>query len=132
MLSAEWRRENIRYEGDNNLIRDTPWKVDTDLLPLRLWLKAGQIDALLEHWMVRQRASQIAGNGTESDAHSTFTVTNLRLSLPLVPQRLSASLGVYNIFDRDFRFHNTDLNGAPRVALFYPQRTLIVQGQLRF
>ena len=132
MLSAEWRRENIRYEGDNNLIRDTPWKVDTDLLPLRLWLKAGQVDALMEHWMVRQRASQIAGNGAESDAHSTFTVTNLRLSLPLVPQRLSASLGVYNIFDRDFRFHNTDLNGAPRVSLFYPQRTLIVQGQLRF
>ncbi|HOY00638.1 FecR domain-containing protein [Zoogloea sp.] len=132
LLSAEWRRENIRYEGGNKLVRDTPWKVDTDLLPLRLWLKTGRAEVLLEHWLVRQRASQIASTGAESDARSTFTVTNLRLSLPLVPQRVNASLGVYNLFDRDFRFHNTDLNGAPRVSLFYPQRTLMLQGQLHF
>jgi hypothetical protein len=43
---------------------------------------------------VRQRASQISGDGSESEARSTFTVTNLRLSLPLLPQRLSASLGI--------------------------------------
>lgn len=133
-LSAEWRHESIRYEGQDGLVRDTPYKVTTDLLPLRLWLKAGPADALLEHWMVRQRASQIAGAITtsESEARSTFSVTNLRFSVPLVEHRLSASLGVYNLFDRQFRFHNTDLNGDPRVPLFYAQRTLMLQGQLRF
>ncbi|MCA0186146.1 MAG: FecR domain-containing protein [Proteobacteria bacterium] len=133
-LSAEWRHESIRYEGQDGLVRDTPYKVSTDLLPLRLWLKTGPADALLEHWLVRQRASQVAGDigGNESGARSTFSVTNLRFSVPLVEHRLSASLGVYNLFDRQFRFHNTDLNGDPRVPLFYAQRTLMLQGQLRF
>ena len=133
-LSAEWRHESIRYEGQEGLVRDTPYKVTTDLLPLRVWLKTGPADALLEHWVVRQRASQIAGSITtsESEARSTFSVTNLRVSVPLVEHRLSASLGVYNLFDRQFRFHNTDLNGDPRVPLFYAQRTLMLQGQLRF
>ena len=132
LLSAEWRHETIRYDAGDGLLRDTPWKVATDQLPLRLWLKTGPVDTLLEHWVVRQRASQIAGDGSAADARSTFTVSNLRLSLPVLPQRLSTSLGVYNLFDRDFRFHNTDLNGDPRVALFYPRRTLMLQAQLRF
>lgn len=132
LLSAEWRHETIRYDAGDSLLRDTPWKVATDQLPLRLWLKTGPVDTLLEHWVVRQRASQIAGDGSAAEARSTFTVSNLRLSLPVLPQRLSTSLGVYNLFDRDFRFHNTDLNGDPRVALFYPRRTLMLQAQLRF
>jgi hypothetical protein len=41
----------------------TPLEVDTDLLPLRLWLKAGQAEVLLEHWLVRQRANQISTSG---------------------------------------------------------------------
>jgi hypothetical protein len=38
--------------------------VATDLLPC-LWLKTGPVDTLLEHWVVRQRASQISGDGSE-------------------------------------------------------------------
>lgn len=132
LFSAEWRHETIHYEGNNELLRDTPYRIATDLLPLRLWLKTGPVDTLFEHWMVRQRASQIASDGSGADARSTFTVSNLRLSTPVIPQRLNASLGIYNLFDRNFRFYNTDLNGDPRVALFYPRRTLMLQAQLHF
>jgi hypothetical protein len=110
--------------------------VRTDLVPLRLWLKTGPADVLIENWAVRQHASQFDSrlNGAGSDLHagSTFSTTNLRVSMPIVSNRLTATLGLYNVFDRQFRFHNTDLNGDPKVPLFYPQRTALLQGHFRF
>lgn len=130
-LSAEWRHEETQTELNTDL-RGLPYKVRTDLVPLRLWLKTGPADVLVENWAVRQHASQLDGAGSEQRASSTFSMTNLRVSMPIVSNRLTATLGLYNVFDRQFRFHNTDLNGDPKVPLFYPQRTALLQGHFRF
>lgn len=134
-LSAEWRHEATQTDA-NPAYRGLPYKVRTDLVPLRLWLKTGPADVLIENWAVRQHASQFDSrlNGAGSDLHagSTFSTTNLRVSMPIVSNRLTATLGLYNVFDRQFRFHNTDLNGDPKVPLFYPQRTALLQAHFRF
>ncbi|MBP8134130.1 MAG: hypothetical protein KAY13_07645, partial [Zoogloea sp.] len=130
-LSAEWRHEATQTDATPNY-RALPYKVRTDLVPLRLWLKTGPADVLVENWAVRQHASQLDGAGSDQRASSTFSTTNLRVSMPIVSNRLTATLGLYNVFDRQFRFHNTDLNGDPKVPLFYPQRTALLQGHFRF
>lgn len=130
-LSAEWRHEATQTEVTPDY-RALPYKVRTDLVPLRLWLKTGPADVLVENWAVRQHASQLDGAGSDQRASSTFSTTNLRVSMPIVSNRLTATLGLYNVFDRQFRFHNTDLNGDPKVPLFYPQRTALLQGHFRF
>lgn len=132
-FSLEWRHEEIKAPGDTAL-RDSfnPYKVRTDLIPARLWIKTGPADTLLEHWTVDQHAALLSSAGSETRAQSKFSVTNLRFSLPMLSNRLTMSLGIYNVFDRQFRFQNTDLNGDPRVPLFYPQRTALLQGNLRF
>ncbi|WP_222862064.1 tetratricopeptide repeat protein, partial [Zoogloea oleivorans] len=130
-LSAEWRHEATQTEVTPDY-RALPYKVRTDLVPLRLWLKTGPADVLVENWAVRQHASQLDGAGSDQRASSTFSMTNLRVSMPIVSNRLTATLGLYNVFDRQFRFHNTDLNGDPKVPLFYPQRTALLQGHFRF
>jgi tetratricopeptide (TPR) repeat protein len=130
-LSAEWRHEETQTELNTDF-RGLPYKVRTDLVPLRLWLKTGPADVLVENWAVRQHAAQLDGAGSDLHAGSTFSTTNLRISMPIVSNRLTATLGLYNVFDRQFRFHNTDLNGDPKVPLFYPQRTALLQGHFRF
>jgi tetratricopeptide (TPR) repeat protein len=130
-LSAEWRHEETQTDANPDY-RGLPYKVRTDLVPLRLWLKSGPADVLVENWAVRQHAAQLDGAGSDLHASSTFSTTNLRVSMPIVSNRLTATLGLYNVFDRQFRFHNTDLNGDPKVPLFYPQRTALLQGHFRF
>ncbi|WP_374481545.1 FecR domain-containing protein [Zoogloea sp.] len=132
-FSVEWRHEEIEGPTDT-VLRDTfsPYKVRTDLIPARLWLKTGPTDTLLEHWTVDQHAALLSSAAGETAARSKFSVTNLRFSVPLASNHLTLSFGIYNIFDRQFRFQNTDLNGDPKVPLFYPQRTALLQGNLRF
>lgn len=132
-LSLEWRHEEIKAREDTSL-RDSfnPYKVRTDLLPTRLWIKTGPADALIEHWTVDQHAALLSSAAGEVPARSKFAVTNLRFSIPVTRNHLTVSLGIYNIFDRHFRFQNTDLNGDPKIPLFYPQRTALLQGNLRF
>lgn len=132
-FSLEWRHEEIKAP-DNTALRDSfnPYKVRTNLIPARLWFKTGPTDTLLEHWTVDQHAALLSSAGSETRAQSKFSVTNLRFSVPMASNRLTLSLGIYNVFDRQFRFQNTDLNGDPRVPLFYPQRTALLQGNLRF
>lgn len=130
-LSAEWRHETTQTDASPDY-RGLPYKVRTDLVPLRLWLKTGPADVLIENWAVRQHASQGDRRGNDQRASTAFSTTNLRISLPVVSNRLTATLGLYNVFDRQFRFHNTDLNGDPKVPLFYPQRTALLQAHFRF
>ncbi|WP_079434796.1 FecR domain-containing protein [Zoogloea sp. LCSB751] len=132
-FSLEWRHEEIKAREDTAL-RDSfnPYKVRTDLLPARLWIKTGPTDTLIEHWTVDQHAARLSSTAGETAASSKFSVTNLRFSIPVASNRLTVSLGIYNIFDRQFRFQNTDLNGDPKIPLFYPQRTALLQGSLRF
>lgn len=130
-ISAEWRHEEAQTPLDSDF-RGLPYKVRTDLFPLRLWLKTGPAEVLLENWAVRQHAAQLDGAGNDLHAGSTFSTSNLRVSIPIVSNRLTATLAIYNVFDQQFRFHNTDLNGDPKVPLFYPQRTALLQGHFRF
>ena len=131
-LSGEWRHEASHLEGDPGQFNSNPYRMRTDLLPLRLWFKAGVGDAFLEQWGVRQNARITELTGADTAGHSAFWVTNLRYSVPLVSTRLVGSLSVSNLFDRDFRFQNTDLNGDPKAPLFYPRRTVLLQGSIRF
>ncbi|MDD3353089.1 TonB-dependent receptor, partial [Zoogloea sp.] len=138
-LSAEWRRETFRYEG-SEVLSNNPHTLRTDLLPLRLWSRLGSVDTLLEHWVVRQNGKQTSQSSdpmtgpftTEASARSTFTVTNLRASRPLSGKHLSATLGIYNLFDQQVVMHNADRAGDPRPPLFYPRRTVLLQASLRF
>lgn len=132
-FSIEWHHEEITGPTDTFLRGSTsPYKVRTDLIPARLWIKTGPTDTLIEHWTVDQHAALLSSTAKETAARSKFSVTNLRLSVPVSKNRLTLSLGIYNLFDRQFRFQNTDLNGDPRVPLFYPERTALLQGNLRF
>ena len=134
VLSSEWRHENSRLVAGvaDSLGGVLPYGLLTDLLPLRLWFKAGSGDMLLETWGVRQRATLRDSSGQDISGRTAFSITNLRYSLPFGDKRLLASFTVNNVFDRRFRFQNDDYNGDPKAPLFHPQRSGFFQLTYRY
>ena len=131
--SAEWRYENSHINDDPRQLSMFPYRLRTDLVPIRLWVKAGTGSINLENWAVRQNARMPdAFTGADLVGHSAFSVMNLRYSMPLIGKDVVASLGASNVFDRRFRFQNADYNGDPKAPLFYPRRTVLVQLTLRY
>lgn len=132
-LSTEWHHENSRLiDGADNVAGLLPYRLRTDLLPLRLWVKTGPGDLLLETWGVRQRALFRDSPGLDISGRSAFAITNLRYSLPYSDKRWLASLSVSNLFDRQFRFQNGDYNGDPKAPLFHPRRSVLFQLVYRY
>lgn len=133
VLSAEWRHEDNRLDGNHSsLAGSLPHQLRTDLLPLRLWFRAGDGDVLLETWGVRQLATLREPDGSDTSGRSSFVITNLRYSLPIGNKRLVASLAANNLFDRHFLFENGDYNGDPKAPLFHPRRSLLFQLTYRY
>lgn len=132
-LSAEWRHEATHLEGSPANLTSMPYRLRTDLVPIRLWLRVGPGDVMLENWLVRQHARLAdAFGGEDAIGQSTFSVTNLRYTLPLVSNHATVSVGASNLFDRNFRFENADYNGDPKAPLFFPRRTVLVQFKLHY
>lgn len=129
VLSSEWRHENSQLVAGvaDSLGGVLPYRLLTDLLPLRLWFKAGSGDVLLETWGVRQRATLRDSSGQDISGRTAFSITNLRYSLPFSDKRLLASLSANNLFDHRFRFQNDDYNGDPKAPLFHPRRSVFFQ-----
>lgn len=132
-LSVEWRHEATHLEGSPANLTSMPYRLRTDLVPIRLWLRAGPGDVMLENWLVRQHA-RLADTfgGDDAIGRSTFSVTNLRYTLPVVSNHATVSVGASNLFDRNFRFENADYNGDPKAPLFFPRRTVLVQFKLHY
>ncbi|MDS4076950.1 MAG: FecR domain-containing protein [Candidatus Accumulibacter sp.] len=134
VLSAEWRHEDTRFVDDPLLLGAAlPHQLRTDLLPLRLWFRVGAGDVLLETWGVRQQATLRDFDGLDTFKRSSFYIANLRYSLPINNnKRLLASLTANNLFDRHFRFENSDYNGDPKAPLFQPRRSVLFQLTYRY
>lgn len=132
-FSAAWQFESLRLKDDPASLVSLPFVTRTELLPLKLWLKpAARWTTQIEALRVRQAAAMIDGLGGTTAAWERFWLGNVRLSYVQPGRRLSVTLAINNLFDRRFAFQNTDLNGNPRVPLFYPERTVLVQANVRF
>ncbi len=131
--SASWQFERLKFDGDRASLSTLPYYVRTELLPLGLWLKPARHWALrLEALRVRQRASLVdlfAGGESRS---SNRWLANARIDFVGKARRIEASLAIHNLFDRALAFQNTDINGDPRVPLFYAERSLVLQASVRF
>lgn len=132
-LSAAWHFERLHLDGDPADSPSLPYRVRTELVPLGVWMRvAPSVSAQLEAQRVKQRAAIADGaGGVESRSESAW-LGNARLSYAQPGRRFLLSLAVYNLFDRRFAFQNTDFSGNPRVPLFHPERTVLLQANLRF
>ncbi len=132
-LAAAWHFERLTLAGDAADSPSLPQRVRTELLPLRLWLRpSARLTTLLEAVRVHQRAAIADGLGGIESRAARYWLANARLAYTRADRRLSVSLAVYNLFDRRFAFQNTDFSGNPRVPLFHPERTVLLQASLRF
>ncbi len=131
-LSAEWQYERLSLDGDPATLQNLPFRTRTEQLPLGLWLKlAPRLSTRLEAVRVRQH-SAIADAGDTASRATRFWLANARLSYAEPGRRTAVSLSVHNAFDRRFAFQDTDLNGNPKIPLFFPRRTVLLQLNLRF
>ncbi|WP_374487555.1 FecR domain-containing protein [Zoogloea sp.] len=133
-LSGEWLFTK-RDAAQTPYSFDVPDSLRTHLIPFRLWARVGEGSLLVENWMVRQTGMVSQNDGVSESrmgARSNFDVVNLRYTYPVITKSLTASLIVNNIFDRKFDFQDTAWASQARTPLFYPHRTVFVQGSLRF
>ena len=132
-LSAAWQFERLRLNGDPAALPSLPTLTRTELLPLHLWVRLShRASARLEALRVRQDAAISDGFGGTAEASPHVWLGNVRWAWQAPAKGFGVSVGLHNVFDRRFAFQNTDLNGDPRVPLFYRERTLLVQAQVRF
>ena len=104
------------------------------MLPLGLWRRLGErVAARLEAVKARQQAAIFEPQARRRTERSDdFWLANASLSYAGPGGRTSFALIVHNIFDREFAFQDTDLNGDPKTPLFYPSRSVVLQANLRF
>lgn len=132
-LSVAWHFERLRLDDDPANSPSLPYHVRTGLVPLRLWLRpAPRVTTLVEALRVSQRAAIADAAGVVEARADSVWLANARVAYARADRRLSVALAVYNLFDRRFAFQNTDFSGNPRVPLFHPERTVLLQASLRF
>jgi len=132
-LSAAWHFERLHLDGGPADSPSLPFHVRTELVPLGLWARvAPRVAAQLEAQHVKQRAAIADGTGGVESRSESAWLGNARVSYVHPGRRFLLSLAVYNLFDRRFSFQNTDFSGNPRVPLFHPERTVLLQANLRF
>jgi hypothetical protein len=54
-------------------------------------------------------------------------LADLQFGYRLAPGRAALTVQIFNLFDREFRFQNTELAGDPRPPLFTPGRSLMLR-----
>ncbi|HRP65448.1 MAG TPA: FecR domain-containing protein [Thauera sp.] len=133
-LSAAWRYERVHLEGDAAALVSLPHDTRSDALPLALWLRLDQRwSTAFEALRVRQHSAVTDSlQGGSVQRSERFWLANARLSYAGPGRRSALSVSVHNLFDRRFALQDTDLNGNPRVPLYFPRRTALLQLQLRF
>lgn len=132
-VAAAWHFERLALAGNPADSPSLPYRVRTELLPLSLWLRpAARLAAQLEAVRVHQRAAVADGLGGVAARTTRYWLANARLAYLRADRRAALSVAVYNLFDRRAAFQNTDFSGNPRVPLFYPERTVLLQASLRF
>ena len=132
-ISAAWHFERLQLQGDPANSLSLPHYVRTETLPFGLWLRpAPRLATRLEVVRVRQRAAIADGFGGIESRAETRWLANARLKYARTDQRMVLSLAVHNLFDRRIALQNTDLDGNPRIPLFHPERSVVLQASLRF
>ncbi|WP_169208813.1 FecR domain-containing protein [Aromatoleum petrolei] len=132
-VAAAWHFERLRLDDDPANAPSLPARVRTELVPLSLWLRpAPRLAVQFEAVRVRQRAAIADGAGGLASRSEAAWLGNVRLAWLRADRRAVLSLAAHNLFDRDLAFQNTDFSGNPRVPLFYPERTVLLQASLRF
>lgn len=132
---VSWRYERLRLNEDPSALRQLPYLTRTEILPVGLWLKLGpRLSTRLEAVRVRQQAdvTDALFGGADISRSERFWLANGRLSYVRPGRSLGVSLAVFNVFDRRFAFQDTDISGNPKVPLFFPSRTVLVQANVQF
>lgn len=132
-LTVAWHFDRVQLDTDPAPLRNLPYRTRTELLETGVWLKlAPRFSTRLETVRVRQQSAVTDSfqGGTASRSERVW-LANAWLSYSAPDRRVGFSFSVHNIFDRHFAFQDTDLNGNPKVPLFFPQRTVLLQLNLR-
>jgi tetratricopeptide (TPR) repeat protein len=134
-LSARWQYESYSIDDTTALtVSSVPTAVRTALLPIGLWLRVSEgITLQPEVVSIRQTSEyENIGSNISGSVIGKFTIANLRSAFQPKDSKWTLQLEAHNLFDRHFRFQNTDLNGQPRIPLFYPVRSIVAQASFRF
>lgn len=133
-LSLSWRYEGLRLNEPPTTLDKQPFQTRTEILPIGLWAKlAPRLTTYVEAVRVRQDTTIVdaLAGGPPLTRAGNFWLANAHLSYTHHARRFGFSIALHNVFDRRFSFQDTDLNRDPRVPLFYPKRTLLLQTNLR-
>lgn len=103
-------------------------KIDTRYTPATVtWHDASGFFVRARATHVRQEV-RFPQSGTEGSGGSdAFWLADLQFGYRLAPGRAALSVQLFNLFDREFRFQNTELAGDPRPPLFTPGRSLMLR-----
>jgi tetratricopeptide (TPR) repeat protein len=131
-LSLAWRYEGLRLADQPVDFFNLPYRTKTEIVPLGMWLKlAARLSTRVEAVRVRQQATIVDAPEPATRTESAW-LANARLSYVQPDRRFGFMLAAYNIFDRRIAIQDTDLSGNPRVPLFYPSRTVLLQATILF
>ncbi|MCB1906016.1 MAG: FecR domain-containing protein [Rhodocyclaceae bacterium] len=131
-LSLNWIVEKLDFTGDASDSPTLPSYVRTELVPIGIWWHlTDRLSSRIEATHLRQHAMIDPGGGIVDRTEDVW-LANVHLSHEEPRQRFGFSIDVHNLFDRRFRFQNTDWNGSPRTPLFYADRTVLLQLTMRY
>jgi Tfp pilus assembly protein PilF len=129
-LSADFLYYSIRsgYQSNSNI----PIATVTQQIPIKLNYFHSPSWKLGFEW---RSVDQTVNNrilGLATKTGSRFSIFNFDLHYAPAVKSYSFSFEINNLFDKEFRFQNTNLNGdEARVPLFQPGRSVYVRGHLK-
>lgn len=102
--------------------------LDTRFTPLTAtWHDPSGLFVRLRATHVRQDAQFPLAAGGNTGGIESFWLADLQFGYRLATGRAAFTVQVFNLFDREFRFQNTELAGDPRPPLFAPGRSLMLR-----
>jgi len=132
-LSAEFFYDRQERTVVPTTISQNPSLVATSRVPLGIqYHHPSGVFAQLQTSYVDQHAGFPAGGGALSDESSRFWITDAAVGFRLPQRHGLISFEVKNLFDRRFGFQDTDLNGDPKLPLFWPDRLFLLKLYLTF
>ncbi len=102
--------------------------LDSHLMPVTAtWHDPSGFFLRLRATQVRQDVRFASATAGTTGGADVFWLADAQFGYRLAPGRAAISVQLFNLFDREFRFQNTDLVGDPRPPLFAPGRSLMVR-----
>jgi hypothetical protein len=102
--------------------------LDSHLMPVTAtWHDPSGFFLRLRATQVRQDVRFASASAGTTGGADVFWLADAQFGYRLAPGRAAISVQFFNLFDREFRFQNTDLVGDPRPPLFAPGRSLMVR-----